>query len=75
MAKSFWPLACQAMPVVRILLVVEFVFVILLAVAFPNLSPSSPAYYVSVLSFGVIGVTVAGLVFVYWKCLDYQRRR
>jgi len=72
MTHPFWSLVCQAMPVIRILLVVELVLVILLAVVFPELSPSSPAYYVSGFSFAVIAVTSAGMLVVYWKCLNYQ---
>ena len=72
MTHPFWSLACQAMPVIRILLIVELIFVILLALVFPQLSPSSPAYYVSGFSFAVITVTVAGMLVVYWKCLNYQ---
>lgn len=74
MRDAFWNYACQATPIVRILLMVELVLAILLAYSAPALSPGKANYYIAGFSAIVILVTVVGLLYVYLKCRSRRTR-
>lgn len=64
----FWDIICSFQPAVRILVAIDLALLVLTVFAFLGASPWSGPYVVSLLNFAIIGATLAGAAYVFWRC-------
>lgn len=68
MTEDFWDLVCAALPMLGVLFALNVVLLVMLLFTVPFLEWGSSSFYVSVMSFLVIGTSLVGIVAVIRKC-------
>lgn len=68
MSEDFWDIICAALPMLGVLFALNVVLLATLVLTVPFLERGSASYYVSIMSFLVIGTSLVGIVAVIRTC-------
>lgn len=72
---KFWKYVCPWAWVGGLMLSFDIVLLVLLLMTFPFVEAGTASYYVSLISFGIIGATGIALVVAIRGCRRYQRHK
>jgi asparagine N-glycosylation enzyme membrane subunit Stt3 len=75
MLDEFFETVCQHRRLARPVFVINATLFVLLLLVFPFVEPGSSTYYVSLVSVGVIGVTLLAWGGLEYKCRQFEREK
>lgn len=75
MLREFFEQVCNYRRMARPVFVINATLFVLLLLVFPFVEPGSSTYYVSLVSFGIIGATLLAWGGLEYKCRQIERRR
>jgi hypothetical protein len=73
MLREFFEQVCRYRRMARPVFLINATLFALLLLVFPFVEPGSSTYYVSLVSFGVIGVTLLAWGGLEYKCRQFER--
>lgn len=73
MTEAFWETLCPYLPLFSVMFMVSVVLLVLLALSLQFITSSSPAFYISTMTFAVLVPSLAGTAIVIRKCRAFQK--